>query len=267
MNSLESLAIVCASILGLASVWARADTTYLASSFETLYRVTEGGGTESFDFDVKLRGMHHDASTGDTLVLGDAGGSAPATVYMLGNAVSGTPTLTQYCNLSRDYGSLTQIGSTFYAFSADELYILDLSDPSNPVETYIGSTGVGANGGAAYDPDSETLYMVSYSDIDSLYTVDPNTGGATPIGSGLGVDSGGYGAEWFGGQVFAAAQNHTSGDFEIGTVDVVSGLYSATITVSAGGAADVATSLTVIPEPATLGLLLVACVALSRRGR
>jgi len=258
----------CTVSLLAMSVAAGAETTYLASSYETLYRVTAAGDVASWDFPgIKLRGMHRDLTTGEIFVLGDAGGpEAPATVYILSNPVSGTPALTEYCELSRQYGSVTRIGDLFYAFGAGDLYALDLSDPANPAETYIGTTGVLGTAGAAYDPGSDTLYMMSYKYFDdALYTVDRSTGWATWVGR-LGINARDLGAEWFEGQLFAAAQNASSGYFEIGTVDVATGWYSSVITV-ASGADYVATAITVIPESTTLGLLLTGCVCFLRPRR
>lgn len=248
--------------------FASPDITYLASSLETLYRVTPGEPLESWDFPgIKLRGMHYQTATREVLVLGDGGGGgARTTVYNLENPVAGTPTLTEYTRLSRQYGSMTQIGQTFYAFSGDELYALDLSDPTEPVETFIGHTGVRGAGGAAYDPASDTLYMMSYRGLDdALYTVDPDDATTLQVGR-LGIDALGLGAEWFDGQLFAAAQNASSGYFEIGTVDYETGPYSTEIRV-AQGVAEQATALTVIPEPSVLGLFATAEIVLLRRRR
>jgi hypothetical protein len=267
-KSFPSLSAVCAVFVAATAMPAGADTTYLASSAETLYRVAEDGTVESWDFPgIYLRGMHRVLPTGEILVLGDAGGpAAPATMYLLDNPVSGAPALYAYAELSQQYGSLTKIGDLFYAFSAGSLFTLDLTDPADPVETYIGATGVLGTAGAAYDPASDTLYMLSFKyEDDALYTVDRNTGAATWVGP-LGIDADDLGGEWFGGQLFAAAQNGSSGYFEIGTVDVATGWYSPLMTV-ASGVDFVATGLTVIPEPTSFGLLLLGSLSLLRRRR
>jgi hypothetical protein len=107
--------------------------------------------------------------------------------------------------------------------------------------------------------------MASYR-TDALYTVDPLTADVMQIGAGLGINAYALGAEWFADQLFAAAQNGSTGYFEIGTVDVATGLYSLEMTV-ASGVDYVATGLTVIPEPTTVGLLLTGSfVLLHRRG-
>jgi len=249
---LTSLPAVCAVFALATGVPAGAGEIYLASSDDTLYRVTEDRSIESWEFpDIGgLRAMHRDPATGEILVLADMLG--PATVYILNNPVSGTPTLTEYAALSRLYGTMTQIGDSYYGFSYGDLYRVDLSDPANPVETYIGTTGVGGTGGAAYDPDSDTLYMASYQ-TEMLYTVDPATAAITPVGD-MGISSAGLGAEWFDGGLFVAAQNLSTGNVEIGTLDVATGEYSLLFTL-ASGADSYATGLTVVPEPGIVAYL------------
>jgi hypothetical protein len=265
-KSLTAVSVACTAVLATMAISAYADTVYLASSFETLYRVKLGEDIESWDFPgIKLRGMHYDPGADQVFGLGDDGGdSAPATVYTLQNPVDGTPALVAYSQLSHHYGSLTQIGDTFYGFSHADLYGVDLSDPAYPVETYVGTTGVLGAAGAAYDPVSGTLYMMSYKEFDdALYTVDPDTAAATLVGY-PGIDAYDLGAEWFDGGLFAAVQNGSTGYFEIGEVSAVTGHYSVLTTV-ASGADYVATGLTVIPEPTSLALLLAGCLGLLRR--
>lgn len=262
MNYLNKFTVVLAVAVAFPCASALADLTFLTSVDTTIYRVSEEGDLEGFPFDKYFHAMHRDTSTGTIYVLGNDGGGTPQTVYTLSNPVSGTITLTPFSDLFQQYGSITQIDDLIYGFHGGGFWTIDLSDPGNPVETFVGSTGVIGTGGAAYDPVAKTLYMLSY-DTDSLYTVDPDTGSPTLVG-GLGITFGGCGAEWFAGQMYAGLCNTTSGNFEIGTVDVVSGLYSTLITV---GDLWGVTGMTIVPEPTTLGLLLVGgLVLLSRRG-
>jgi hypothetical protein len=265
IKSLTNLSIVCATIISATSIGAHAEVVYLASSYETLYRVTPEREIESFEFDVKLRAMHRSTLTGEIFVFADEGGAgAPSTAYKLNNPVAGTPSLTSYASLSHQYGTVTQIGDCLYGFSSGDLYGIDLSDPANPLETYIGTTGLTRTAGAGYDPDSDTLYTVSYAGtLDRLYVVDPATAAATLVGV-LGINGYDYGAEWFAGQLYVAAQNGSSGSLEIGTVNVLNGLYSSMLTI-ADGASYVATGFTAIPEPTSLILLLVGGLACGRR--
>jgi hypothetical protein len=100
--------------------------------------------------------------------------------------------------------------------------------------------------------------MGSY-DTDALYTVDYTSGAATLVG-GLGIDLISLGLEWWNDTLYIAAQSATSGDYEIGMLDVETGAYGYLMSLPAP--ADlVATGLGIIPEPATLGLL--ACYVLT----
>jgi hypothetical protein len=260
-KSLKNLLELCAVVAVVLPVAASADMVFLASSHETLYRVTPEREIESWDFPgIKLRGMHRDPAGGEIYVLGDEGGGTPATVYMLHNGFSGTPTLTEYCELSRLYGSLTEVGGVFYAFHQSGLYALDISDPASPIETLVGDTEISGAAGSAYDPDSGTFYMLSFRHGDGLFTVDLEAASANLIGF-FGIDADDLGAEWYHGGLYAAMQNRSSGCFEIGVVDPESGLYSALYTV-ASGVDYVATGLTVVPEPSAFGMLLLAAFGL-----
>jgi hypothetical protein len=241
----------------------QADVTYLASSFETLYRVTPERSIETWNMGTIMRAMHRSSTAGTIYVMADVGGDADESLYTLNNALSGTPSLSYRATLNNHYGSMTGFDDQFYAFSYGDLYSIDVSDPYNPVETFIGPTGLGGgSAGAAYDPVGDVLYVLSRI-TDSLYSVDPLTAETTLVGA-FGIDTDDLGGEWFDGQLYAAAQNLTSGSFEIGTIDHTSGAYAPLYSV-ASGASDVATGLTVIPEPATLGLLLVAGLTFARR--
>jgi hypothetical protein len=254
-----SLPLLCAIVAIALPANAGVDTVFLTSSYETLYRVTPERAVESWQFPgIKLRGMHRDAVTGEIYVMGDEGPDTAATVYMLHNPISGTPTLSEYCPLSRLYGTLTEIGGTFYAFHRSTLYALDLSDPANPVETYLGDPGIWGAAGSGYDPSTDTFYMMSFRHGDGLFTVDRGTASASLVGF-FGIDAADLGAEWYDGHLYAAMQNSSSGHLEIGLVDPASGGYSPLYTVASNVGA-VATGLTVIPEPSTSGVVLLACL-------
>jgi hypothetical protein len=263
------LVTVCA--LGgvlLCSPGAHADElTFVATTLSTMYRTTGVGDPEFFEFPEHdtLRAAHRNLSTGEVYVFVDPGGYQPAIVYTMENAFSGTPSLAYYTSLNNYYGSVTQIGDTYYAFSDGRLYALELDNPADPIETYVGDTGLDHTQGAAYDPVSETLYVFS-SVSDQLYSVEPDTAVATPIGAvGFGVDLGPLGAEWFDGRLFVAAHNLETDVFEIGEIDDA-GMYVPLFGLAEGllprGAA-----LTVIPEPGALGLIVLGALLAARRAR
>lgn len=255
--------------IGLSVLWSSgpsaADTTFLASSGSTLYRATDTGGLEIFELPDAglLRALHRNPITGEVLAIADGNGSSAVTVYTVENPFAGTPTLVEFTQLSQLYGSLTQIDHTYYAFSRGDLYSLGLADPANPVEKYVGYTGVAGTAGSGFDPATRTLYMMS-NVTDRLYTVDPATAAVSPIGTGLSVDLSNAGAEWFDGHFYAAAHNSVSGDFEIGEIDVESGIYAPLITLIADSD-PISVGLTVVPEPAGLFLLLAGIGVWIRR--
>jgi hypothetical protein len=258
--------MVCAALVVLFACSAYGDDVYLASSEYTLYRVLpdrESFEIESFEMEYKMRGMHYDAASDTVYVTSNPYGTVPATIYLLENAVSGTPVLTYYASLSQRYGSMTMIGEYFYGFDRGDLYRLDLSDPDNPIEEFIGVTGVVYTAGAAYDPVGETLYMIS-CDTDTLYEVSPETAEVTPIG-GLGVDALDCGAAWYAGNLYTALQNDDSDWIEIGLVDTGSGVYSCLMGLEYGSGPGRATGLAIIPEPAGILMLLGAAGWIRRR--
>jgi hypothetical protein len=261
------LAVGSAAAAATLSTVALADVAYLATHYSTLYRFTpeSGLGIETFEMGIPVRGLCFDGET----VFGVASfhGADEAEFVIVENPVSGTPSLTVVAELGRVYGGITKVADLFFGFSraGADLYSIDVSDPANPIETYIGTNSVGGNGAIAHDPASDTLYAIS-KHTDALYTVDRLSGESTYVGD-LGIDDLSGGAEWFDGQLFMAVQNGSSFDFEIGTVDVVTGAYGLTFTLGEGIADQVATGLAIVPEPACVTLLLVGSLLAWRRMR
>jgi hypothetical protein len=185
-------------------------------------------------------------------------------VFVVDNALSGTPTLTQIAALSQPYGGLTRINDLFYAFHQGILHSIDISEPASPVETAIGFVNEGT-GAIAYDPATDTIFAASKR-TDLLYAVDPANASFTVIGA-LGRDELEGGAEWFEGQMFMALQDGFTGELEIGTVDVQTGTYSSLFGIAnVGTSIGFGTGLAIVPEPATL-LLLALAVGLGLRRR
>jgi len=214
---------------------------------------------------IPVRGMCFDGET----VFGVASfyGIPDSCFVIVENAVSGTPSLTVLAELDRGYGDIAKVGELFFGLSDNgtELYSIDVSDPANPIETFVGANPIGGNGAVAYAPTSDTLYAIS-KHADALYSVNRATGELSYIGD-LGINSLEGGAEWFEGQLFLGVQNGTSLDFEIGTVDVESGAYTAVFTLGEGIAEEVATGLAIVPEPGCVTLLLVGSFLAWRRMR
>lgn len=271
-NVLCAVVMIVATSAGIART-ARADTTYLATQHETLFRfIPERGGPgaslETFDVGRRVTGLHYDAQTGVVYGIAIEGPGGPVDFVEISNAISGVPSLNVVASLSQTYGGVTQVGELFYGFhnNGAELYSIDVSDPDNPVETYIGEDFYAGNDALAYDPVTDTMYSVSKF-AEALLEVDYLTGDLTYIGTlGLG-DANSVGAEWFEGQMYMAVQNGDSTDFEIGQIDVATGIYTRMFTLSEGTADYVATALAIVPEPATAALVTVVALALARRRR
>ena len=256
--------VIAATLIGSIASQSRADEpTYLVTSLDTLYRVTQDRGIESWQFPgVSMRGSYRDADNGAIYVLGDDYGYGQSTVYTVQNGAVGTPTLSTYAELDNRYSCLTKIDDYFYAFKNGLFYQIDLSDPQNPVEQLISDTGFTGSDGTAYDPATDTLYMASLQ-YDTLYEVDQNTGSATPVGD-FGVDISGQGLEWYDNTLFVAAQNVESGFLELGTYSTTTGAYTEMLTIDATLYMR-ATSLAIIPEPSAIALLLIGVAAAFRR--
>ena len=110
--------------------------------------------------------------------------------------------------------------------NAGILYALSEADNLVTIDTVtlnittIGAVGTNTSfGGLAYDPNSDTLYMVGGRGNNNLYTVDRTTGAATLVGShgltdlfGLGYDSQTnilYGSQYSGGSGFYSLNTTT----------------------------------------------------------
>ncbi len=99
-------------------------------------------------------------------------------------------------------------------------------DTNTLAQVTIGNLGTNVSfGGAAYDPNSDTLYMIGGRDNNSLYTVNQTTGGATLVGShgindllGLAYDSLNnvlYGTQFSGGSGLYSLNTGTGAATEI----------------------------------------------------
>ncbi|QDT48188.1 PEP-CTERM motif protein [Symmachiella dynata] len=84
--------------------------------------------------------------------------------------------------ISLGFVASAQAGTLYAVREIDD--VLVSIDTNTLAFTDIGALGVSYNfGGLAYDPNSDTLYMIDGRDLQSLYTVDQNTGAASLIGS------------------------------------------------------------------------------------
>lgn len=264
MFRISSVYVACALVTVASSAFA-GSPIFLASNNLSLIRATNENDIETFFTGLEIRGSRGTPS-GDVLAVVDVRDPVDPTVsalYSIGNAASGTPSLDELAILDQWYAAVTEIDDLFYGYTTNSrLYAIDVTDPQNPVETFIGNLGIGHIGGAAYDPNSDTLYMVS-NETDSLYIVDPSDASTSLVGN-FGVDSLTTGAEWYDGQLYVSMNNATADEFQVGTLDVSTGDYSSLLTL-VEGAEDVSTSLAIVPEPATIVLLLATGGLCARR--
>ena len=255
---------ICATMVLVGTTAAQGDMTFLASNEYILYRGNPDQGFASFEFDIKIRAMHYDAAADTTYAFSDHGVGDPTMVYRIENPVSGIPALTPYASLSRLYGTAALTDDGLCGFSSDALYYIDLEDPANPIETYVGNTGVANIGASAYDPTTDTLYIMGFT-TNSLYIVNQETAAVELVGS-LGISSEGLGGDWYDGEIYLLAQNISTNRLELGKVDQTTGEFFAQ-SVLANDSRNVATGLVVLPEPSASMLLgaLLAGMSIFRR--
>lgn len=257
--SVASLAVIVTPSVTLA------ETIYLAAQETTLFRITEGD-LEAFDMGREMFSLLADPMTGT--IYGTAreeNGFIP--MFTIQDAIEGTPTMQPFARLDHFYGSMTKIGDLFYGFQGGEsgnVYEIDVSDPDNPIETLLGSTGIPDPGGAAFDPGSDTLYMTSLATA-SLYTVDQDTGESSLVGD-TGLSPLGFGLEWWEDQLHVAVQNEVSGDYEIGVLGLDDATYEFLFEFDVPAAFQ-ATSLAIIPEPTSLSLFAALAAVVVSSGR
>lgn len=261
MDRINSAAIAACAISAVPMSALAVDPVFLASQGTNLFRATNGT-IETYATSIEMLSMFYDSSL-DAVLVGTRGVPGNVPLYQMGNALAGVPTFTQFATLDRFYGTLTRIGSQYYGFSEGTLYSIDLQDPQNPIETMIGTTGLTTSGGSAYDPVSGTYYLIAREN-DGLYSVNWNTAQLTFIGT-VQDDLGGTGLEWWEGGLYVAAQNFSSGDFEIGRVDTSNAHYSLIHALGAP-AMPQSTSLAIIPEPASW-IAMIIFGHLGLRGR
>lgn len=262
-NSTRLGAAAALSILPVAVTAGGPDPTFLIGQGTTLLRVS-GGQVSSFDLGVPLRGMATDWTTGRVLVVTDVGAAQRVDLAELQNPLSGTPSLAPIASLSEFYGSIARAPESLYGVSRGSVYSIDVSDPLNPIEANRGSTGLVDSGGAAYDPVTDTFFVMSYTS-DALYRVNRHTGAATLVGS-FGINAINLGAEWWDGRLYLAAENASSGFLEIGELNPATGAYARVFSTGLP-AMLAATSLAIVPEPAVLTSLAVGSMLLIRWSR
>lgn len=242
-----------------------AQPTFFVSKDTTLMRFQLGGGIDSFTMSDRIRGLT--ARADDTLfavspVNPDNG---EPEFYEINNPFDALPVLTPTSvQTNIGWSAVTEVGNLLYALGGDgDLYSIDPGNAYAP--TFIGYTGLTDVGGLAYDAPGNRLVALD-NDSDALYALNWATGNADITIGSLGIDSTACGIELFGGVLYAAIQNVTDDELQVGTVSLSNGSYTSIQTLESG-AILAATSLAIIPAPGTLALLVSAVAIGARRRR
>ena len=178
---------------------------------------------------------------------------------------------------SQSIGSLTDTalgatigpdGKTMYAIDQNSpAGLYSLSPPSTTV-TAIGNTGIASPDGLmAFGPNG-TLYTDSFSTSgDALYSVDPNTGLSTPIGTSFGAGILIATGLFLDGTFFGFGGNFNDNSLDVYTINTTTGLATVYGTYSLGagdnsGILGVAVETASVPEPSSLLLSALGAVSI-----
>ncbi|MFN0169848.1 MAG: DUF6923 family protein [Bryobacteraceae bacterium] len=216
----------------------------------------------------RLTGLAFDSATG--VLYGSANRTSPTNPASL---VTVDP-LTGLVTLVGSYGQAGETmadltfnpGGTLYGWlepDGDDLYSID---PSTGVATLIGDSGLGTFGSGLAADGSGVLFLAGTGTGGFLHTIDAGTGAAT---LGAALDAGPAG----GGSSVSALEFSPEGVL-FGVVGQSGGLapsYLVTINTQTGAITSIGQSIDrldaiafqpdLVPEPGTLGLLAVGCLA------
>ncbi len=263
--------LILASIL-LCGLPLYGSTLYLTDSsreFGTL-DTTTGVFTVISTQGVLLFGMGF--SSGGTLY--GTGSNSPATVYQV-NTTTGFPTSIGMAGSSATGSTVLATDGLIYAVSQDSSARFYSFDPATLTSSTI-SSGLGfeSDGLAVFDTGQFYTDRFNASNSDTLERVNPSTGIATAVGTGLGFNI--YAGALAGTTLYGVGPG--GGTPALYTIDITTGVATkvSNITGMASGAApyslafDNGPANTSTPEPSTVSLAalsLVAGVVLSRRRR
>ncbi|MEM7755492.1 MAG: hypothetical protein AAF297_07625 [Planctomycetota bacterium] len=257
-------ALAIAAVAGVAS----AQPTFFAFQDDTLFRGgVNGGGVQSFTLSETIIAAEFDGS-GDLFAHSSPFSPNGSQGYRVDNAFGAAPSLSLSGSGLQNPGpsSIAFIGNQAFGFNTQGDFVE--YDPNTLAEINVIAAqqlGVGGNG-LGYDAVNDVLYMVDRNN-DALFTVDYTTGDITTVGD-LGVDIQNAGATFFDGQLWAAFQNNSTGNLEVGTIDVNSGALSSAFTLAGFPTGTPATvAFAVIPAPGSIAVLGLAGLAASRRRR
>lgn len=142
---------------------------------------------------------------------------------------------------------------TLYVLSQDLNALYYTMSPPSTTPNIIGPIGMSSGGLMAVTPDGTSLYTTTQSTYQ-LVSIDPTSGAATPIGTGLGfgVDNGLFvNGTLYGFDIYSDA---------IVTINTATGTATQVATYSLPGGDQIVSSA-IVPEPSSLVLALVGVLA------
>jgi hypothetical protein len=285
MNATNRRRLVSAVLAIISGMWGRAD----AGTVVWVADLTQAGTPQIGTLDL---------SNGQFTATGTASQSITAlTTGSDGTLYAGTGFSDHIYTVAKD-GALTQLGSatapsfvfgladagsngffaTAFANAQQGFVLVQFSTNGNSIST-VGNLGLNPfvtfpTGALAFGPNGNLYYnSTTVSGFDQLYQVNPATGAATAVGSGLGLSNGNLltlvAAD---GTLYGIGTAPNSGN-GIYTIDTTTGIASFT-GVSSASDILINAAAPMVPEPSTLTLLLTSTVALvglgyqrSRAGR
>lgn len=258
-------------VLGACAAASLAEPVFIATANNTMYRFTIGGNIETFTLGDKMMSL---AVAPDGRILGHSAERNTGQLwesYELVGALGANPSLSMLSDqVPGPRPTLSFAGGNAYSTreASDQTTEFITVDPSTLVDSgLVGNTGLGrSTNGSGYDPGSDTLYVINGT-TDSLYTINRNDGSATLVGV-LGMDYFNGGAEFFGGTLYAFVQDTSRQQLVLGSIDTSNGTFTGLRVIDSYDPNDSTfIGLTVVPAPASLGLLALGGLVAARRRR
>jgi hypothetical protein len=255
---------VVATVLMLAGT-AVAGPTFYAFQENTLHRVNADTSVDVFTLSGTM--ISSAVNPAGEIVGVEGRGQRPHNTYRLNDPL-GSPSLVTTGQTMNPVNSLTFVGNRAFGFDNLTADFVELDPVTLDQINNFGNLGFPGSVGIGYDSGNDTIYAINRT-TDELWAVDYHNATASLVGS-LGVDIQNGGAEFFGGTLYLANQNLTTGFYEIGTVNVLTGAYTTLYQLGTFPDPNVQTqfvSLSIIPAPGGVAVLGLAGLAAARRRR
>ncbi|MFQ5428886.1 MAG: PEP-CTERM sorting domain-containing protein [Phycisphaerae bacterium] len=257
---------------------AQAGPIIFTSSNEALFRI-DGGTTQVFTLSQPVTSMSFDPSgTLWATAPNDSDGDSFFELYKILDPF-GTPSLSLVSDgLPLNTVSIEWVGNTLYGVQATGPVTTRLVtiDPLNGASTLVGATGaIGANtGGSAVDQNLGIMYGTDHGNPGNLVTIDFQlSGGPDPSATIVGSANASLGTTgldfWEPTNTLYAMVTEIGGASNIGlyTANTATGAFTLQQDLSGFTAIRGSAAIAVIPEPATVGLIVLGVCILRRRRR